>query len=158
MSKEVNVGIADVRAGRNPTILITIGLGSCVGIALYDATNKIGALAHIMLPSSKESANSENRAKFADTAIPLAMDMIKKLGGDASKLTAKIAGGANMFSFSNSEATIGERNVMAVKEALKENKVKLIGEDIGGKIGRTMKFDLSTGRVIIRTARGEREL
>ena len=158
MGKEVNVGIADVKAGKNPTVFVTIGLGSCVGIALYDATSKIGALVHIMLPNSKKSGNPENKAKFADTAIPLAIEMIKKLGGDPSNLTAKIAGGANMFSFSSKTPTIGEKNVEAVNKTLKENKVRIVAEDTGGKIGRTMKFDLTTGKVIIKTAKGEKEI
>ncbi|RLF60306.1 MAG: chemotaxis protein CheD [Thermoplasmata archaeon] len=153
----INVGIAEAKAAKNPTTLVTIGLGSCIGIALYDAKLKVGALVHVMLPSSKEAADSSNPAKFADTAIPYALDLLKKYGTSPRRLTAKIAGGANMFSFT-SQNPIGERNIKAVKEALRKHGIKIVGEDVGGNVGRTMKFDLTTGKVIIRTSKGEKEI
>lgn len=149
----VKVGMADLNAVGHPDLLTTLGLGSCVGIALYDRSTKISGLAHIMLPSSQEIKNNSNLAKFADTGIDELIDKMVKLGARRSNLTAKIAGGAQMFNFNsnNSMLRIGERNVLATKEKLKKLDIRIIGEDTGGNFGRTIIFDSKDGSLFIRT-------
>ncbi|CUH96112.1 hypothetical protein P22_2200 [Propionispora sp. 2/2-37] len=161
MSELIKVGMADYKVGRNPNSLISYGLGSCVGIAMYDPVTKIGGLAHIMLPDSTQARSNENPAKFADTALPLMLDEMIKLGAAKSRITAKIAGGAQMFTFANATdiMKVGERNTGAVKSALKKLDVRITAEDTGGNYGRTVELKLDTGIYRIKTIdKGEKEL
>lgn len=151
--KEIKVGIADYKVGKVPDRLITIGLGSCIGIAILDKKNGIGGLAHIMLPCSSNFNNVSNPIKFADLAIPILIDEMVKLGANVRELKAKIAGGASMFNFADSKVNmdIGARNASAVKEALKNKRIPIISEDTGGTKGRTITFDTLTGDLHIKT-------
>lgn len=151
----IKVMMADLNIAKAPNVLKTTGLGSCVGIALYDKQNKIGGLAHIMLPSSKLAANEQiNNAKYADTAVPILVDSMIKLGADRRSITGKLAGGSQMFQFksANDMLRIGPRNVEASKLILKDLGIPIIAEDTGGSIGRTIELDLSSGILQIRTA------
>ena len=150
---EIKVGIADSNVAFSPDRLITVGLGSCVGIAIYDKNIGIAGLAHIMLPDSSQFNKITNEIKFADLAIPiLVADMIKK-GAKLRNMRAKIAGGASMFNFSDKSIVmdIGNRNSIAVKNALKVLAIPLLAEDIGGNKGRTLIFDTISGVLSIRT-------
>ena len=161
MSELIKVGMADYKTGRNPNSLISYGLGSCVGIALYDAVNKIGGLAHIMLPDSTQARSTENPAKFADTALPLMLDEMIKMGATKARITAKIAGGAQMFTFANATDVmrVGERNAEAVRMLLKKMDIRLLADDTGGNYGRTVELKIDTGIYRVKTiAQGEKEL
>lgn len=152
-NKEIRVGIADLNVIFSPGRLITVGLGSCVGIALYDHQLKLGGLAHIMLPDSTQFNNVNNPYKFADLAVPLLIKKLIELGSNTRNLRAKIAGGASMFNFADKSMImdIGSRNGNAVKEALKKERIPIISEDLGGNRGRTMILDADLGTVMIRT-------
>lgn len=159
----LKVKIADLAVLRNRGILITVGLGSCVGIALHDAENKVGGLAHILLYCSSQfenRSNSFNPAKFADTAIPLLVEEMEKSGGRRRGFKAKIAGGSQLFNFRQAGGiSIGEKNIEAVRQTLKKMEINLQGEDVGGNFGRTMRFFVDSGKVQITTiGRGEKEL
>lgn len=154
--EEILVGMADLKSDKKPNKITTLGLGSCIGIALYDGTTGIGGLAHIMLPSSSNIAPINNKkinnAKFADTAIEQLVDDLISLGANQNRIVAKIAGGAHMFEFksSNNILKIGDKNYEAVLEKLKEKKIKIISEDCGKNYGRTVTLDLSNGDFIIK--------
>lgn len=151
MSKEIRVGISDYKITKDPGKLITLGLGSCVGIAIYDTYTRVGGLSHIMLPDSNLFTKNKKIEKFADLAIP---QMAKEINGlNTSRLVAKIAGGASMFDFSDDTliSGIGERNVKAVELILQDLGIKVLGKDTGGKSGRTMMVDLEDFTVRIRT-------
>lgn len=152
-NNEVRVGIADLNIAAPPEKLITVGLGSCVGIAIYDASSKVGGLAHIMLPDSTQFSNVNNPMKFADLAIPILLERMGQKGALKRNLKAKIAGGASMFNFSDKSMImdIGNRNSISVKKVLKEIGIPIIGEDTGGNKGRTMIFDTINGVVQIKT-------
>ena len=152
-SNEVKVGIGDFNVVMPPDKLITLGLGSCVGIVLYDSKKKIAGLAHIMLPDSTGFNRNNNPLKFADKAIPELLKSMELKGAHKKDLWAKIAGGANMFSFteSNSALDIGGRNGKAVKEMLNKLNIILIAEDLGGHSGRTVIVESETGKVFIKT-------
>ena len=161
MSELIKVGMADYKTGRNPNSLISYGLGSCVGIALYDSVNKIGGLAHIMLPDSTQARSAENPAKFANTALPIMLDDMIKMGANKGRIIAKIAGGAQMFTFANATDVmrVGERNAEAVRMLLKKMDIRVIADDTGGNYGRTVELRLDTGIYRVRTiAQGEKEL
>ena len=147
----VKVAMADMNVSREG-VLKTVGLGSCVGVTLYDAENKIGGMAHIMLPDSSLSRDGAiNLAKYADTAIPELIRRMRKLGA-SPHLEAKLAGGAQMFAFSTSEALrIGPRNIESCKEQLKLHSIPLIAEDTGGNYGRTIELCCRTGILYVRS-------
>jgi len=153
MRDNIKVGMADYKVSTHPAALITLGLGSCVGIALYDTDTKVVGLAHIMLPSSKMSNNVVNVAKFADTAIVSMVDDMVKIGANRNKIVAKLAGGAQMFKFSENcdFVRIGNRNIVASKEALGELKIPILAEDVGGNCGRTIELNSEDGRLMIKT-------
>lgn len=153
MERIIKVGMADLNVVEDPGILTTLGLGSCVGITLYDKSVKIAGLAHIMLPSSKHIKNNSNKAKFADTGIEELLKIMLNKGCSRLRIVAKITGGSQMFSFqtNNDMMKIGQRNVIATKEVLKALKIPIIGEDTGGNYGRTIEFHTKTGILHIKT-------
>jgi len=152
VSTEIKVGIADLNIVLDPGSIMTIGLGSCIGIALYDSINKVAGLAHIMLPDSTQFKNNANPMKFADLAIPMLIEKMEKQGCNKRNLTAKIAGGASMFNFSDKSiiSDIGKRNGEAVKKTLKDEAIRILAEEIGGNKGRTMILQANDGRVVLK--------
>ena len=152
MGEIIKVGMADLKVVKSPDGVTTLGLGSCVGIAVRDPVTKIGGLAHIMLPDSTAIRNNANIPKFADTGIEELVKQIVALGASRTRLVAKIAGGAQMFSFSSKSDMIrvGERNVAACKKKLAEMKIPILAEDTGDSYGRTVIFYPETGDFIIR--------
>lgn len=154
MSDIIKVGMADLKTCLSPNGVTTLGLGSCVGIAIRDPVTKIGGLAHVMLPDSTAIKNGYlNVAKFADTGIVELVKQMEKLGANRGRMVAKIAGGATMFSFqggSSSMGQVGQRNVEATKAKLKELKIPILAEDTGANYGRTVIFYPETGDFHIR--------
>lgn len=153
MSEEIKVRISDYKLATYPDTLITIALGSCVGIAIYDPITKIGGLSHVMLPDSSMFKQPYKVEKFADLALPEMVAEIRKQTKN-NPLVAKIAGGANMFQFASQGEgeSIGERNIKAVTQSLNELGIPLLGQNTGGNIGRTMIVDLDEFQVKVRNA------
>jgi chemotaxis protein CheD len=154
MSEIVKVGIADINLVSPPDTIRTTGLGSCVGVILYDESKKIAGMAHVMLPdSSLIKTASTNLGKYADTAVNTLYDMLIKKGATAKSLKAKLAGGAQMFQFSSGSEMmrIGPRNVESVKVHLNHLGVQLIASDVGGSSGRTIEFNPESSQLTIRT-------
>ena len=145
------VGISDAKISKSPGIIITYALGSCIGICLYDAQVKLGALIHIMLPDAP--ATIDNVLKYADSAIPEVLRKMETMGGSKSRITAKIAGGAQMFNVpgDSSMGNIGKRNSDSVKMTLLKQRIRLVASDVGGTAARTVHFDTATGIAKIRT-------
>ena len=150
----VTVGIADLNAVKDPDSLITYALGSCVGICLYDSSQKIAGLAHIMLPLSTEAAGKvDNKRRYADTGIMELIQTMNLMGASTMRMTAKIAGGAQMFKgTSSSMFNVGERNVAAVKKVLASYKIRIIAEETGADFGRTVLFHGESGAMEVRAA------
>lgn len=153
MENVIKVGMADLHASCHPCVLTTLGLGSCIGIALFDPTTKIIGLAHIMLPSSLQARNKQNEAKFADTAITRLIEEMLKLGARRGSIVAKLAGGSQMFAFNQASdmMRIGSRNTISSKEKLEELKIPVIAEDTGGNHGRTIELYSSDGKLLVKT-------
>lgn len=150
MGRTIKVGMADLNICREPDMLTTIGLGSCIGIALYDPGTKISGLVHIMLPDSTQIRNNSNIAKFADTGIQKLLDDMVAAGAQRRRIVAKIAGGAKMFDISSGSdksagTNIGERNAEASKAKLRQLGIPLKGEDTGLNYGRTVELYSETG-------------
>lgn len=166
----VNIGVAEYFVTHNPHMLASYGLGSCVGVALYDSRKRIGGMAHIMLPDSKAISKKGNPGKYADTAIRAMVEEMERLGSKRRDIRAKLAGGACMFHIPGATnpknvpgpclgMQIGDRNIEAARTALEELRIPLEGEDTGGDYGRTMRFNISDGTVTISSIKhGVREL
>lgn len=156
----IRVGMADLKTCVSPDAITTLGLGSCVGIVLYDSVTKVAGLAHIMLPDSTQIKCNENVAKFADTGIDALLALMEKQGAVKKRLIAKIAGGAQMFAFSkeNSMLCVGKRNVEATKKKLEMLGIKIIAEDTGDSYGRTIEFYPETGELLIKSVGKEKKI
>lgn len=153
MQSKINVGMGEYKIASDPTILQTIGLGSCIAICLYDKNKKMGGLAHILLSESSKAHKNVNPLRFADKAIHTMLDAMKKRGCD--DITAKIFGGSSMFPGINSIVIIGEKNIESVKEILKVLQIRVIAEDVGGDQGRSVWFDTANGSVVVSHTHGE---
>jgi chemotaxis protein CheD len=145
------IGIGEYRVGSFP--MMTIGLGSCIGLTMYDPNLKLGAMVHIMLPES--AGRMDRPGKYVDTAVPLLVNELVALGCKNRSIVAKIAGGACMFEYFGTNLNIGERNAGKVRILLKEHHIQLVAEDVGGKVGRSVTFlPANGGKVSIRRANG----
>lgn len=155
MKNTIKIGIADMNVAKGEDELVTFALGSCVAICLYDAEKKIAGMAHIMLPDSKQlSYGATQPLKFADTALLELLKSMQQKGARSAIMTAKIAGGAQMFAeTSNSPlGNIGRRNTQAVKAGLARFRIPIVAEDTGKDYGRTCYFDAATGTMLIKSA------
>lgn len=158
----IKVGMADLNVAGFPDSIRTTGLGSCVGLTMYDPQLKMAGMAHVMLPSSEIAREGQlNIAKYADTALPDLLNRMLQLGAVHSRIVAKMAGGAQMFAFADGGDTmrIGPRNVESCRAMLTELHIPLIAEDTGGNVGRTIELDCITGVLRIRSVqKGVKEL
>ena len=159
MSNDIKVGISDYKIAKAPDQLLTLGLGSCIGIVIYDKKNKIAGLSHIMLPDSEmfTTRSMIKVEKFADLAIPAMVEEIKKLQPNHGRLAAKIAGGASMFKLANDvkSQNVGERNIEAVEKALKELRIPIVAKHVGGNMGRSIFVNVEEMTISIKMVNRE---
>lgn len=157
MITPIKVKMAEYNSSKHPSVLTTLGLGSCIGVCLYDTATKTIGMAHIMLPDSTQLNNNDATGKFADSAIPLLVEEMRGLGCSDRNLVAKIAGGSQMFATltdTHNMMRIGERNTQAVRAALAALNIPLVSEDTGGTVGRTIILSSDTGLVNVRKLGG----
>ena len=148
------VGLGEVKITQDPSEVLTcLGLGSCVGVCMYDPVAKLAGMAHIVLPSS-DGRPERAGGKYADTAVPLLLETMLKRGAIKSRVIVKIAGGAQISKAKGlgDAFQIGERNNDAVRAVLDANFMKIKGSDTGGHHGRTLRFYLDTGQTLVTTA------
>jgi chemotaxis protein CheD len=150
---EIRVKVADLAIGRDEQTLITIGLGSCVAIVLYDAAARIGGLAHTLLPDESMARDRTNPAKFPAPAIATLLAEMTRWGADQRRIRAKLVGGASMFAnlVPSGAINIGDRNVAAARQALAQRGIPVVAEDVGSDHGRSVHFFLDDGRVEVRS-------
>jgi chemotaxis protein CheD len=160
MIEQIRVNVAAYAVARGDAVISTLGLGSCVAIAVHDRGSAVGGLAHILLPSESMSRDRGNRAKFPSTAVPLLLEEMRKLGA-IGPFTAKLAGGASMFGalLPSGGVNMGERNVEAVRRALVAAGIGIAAQDTGGDYGRSVFLHVRDGRLVVRSLnRGEHVL
>jgi len=147
---EVFVNMGQISSFKTQGILTTVGLGSCIGLTLYDAVAKVGVMGHIFLPKSRPSDTEAPLGKYADTGVPAMIDEAVKLGARKSRLEAKMAGGANLFpNLSTTSASIGQQNIEAVIRQLDKHGIAVVGKDVAGSHGRKMRFFIENGVVTV---------
>ena len=152
---EITVGMGEIRVAKAPDLLMAVGLGSCVAVAIYDKDAEIGSLAHIVLPHLKEAQDKSHPTRFTDVAIEEMIHRMKRQGARIQNVKAKIFGGANMFPELISSAStmdVGKRNILAVRDELRKHNVQIVAEEVGGHVGRTVLFDTRDGSVVVKTA------
>ncbi|ABV33184.1 MULTISPECIES: chemoreceptor glutamine deamidase/glutamate methylesterase CheD [Pseudothermotoga] len=149
--KKVVIGIGEAAVERNPAVIVTLGLGSCVGVCLRDPTAHVGGMAHVMLP---ESMNREvrNPGKYANTAIKYLVEKLIEMGAKQHRLEAKIAGGASMFE--SGTMNIGQKNIEAVIYWLNYFHIALKAQDVGGNRARSIEYNVESGKLLIRKVGG----
>ena len=157
--KERVVGVAQWAVDRGDTVLVTLGLGSCVAVVLYDPVPKVGALLHLMLPSRQMARDHSNPGRFPETAIPRVLAELEAAGALHDRLTAWLVGGSSMFGPGALGIGMGERNVAAARQVLSAAHIPVIGEDVLRRHGRSVYFHLDDGRIEVRSvAHGTRNL
>jgi chemotaxis protein CheD len=155
----IEVATGGLAIGRHPERLMTPALGSCVGIALWDPTRRVGALGHVMLPAPGRAVLDPESGRFASWAVPELVRLLVESGSDRSSIQAKIAGGAMMFRSESASVPVGERNVAEVVRQLELAGITLRAEDTGGSHARTVELDLDSGVLHVRSYRfGMRQL
>lgn len=142
-ARKVGIGELDVLQGTG--VLRTL-LGSCIGLVLHDRSNRVGGLAHIVLPTA--SGETQTPGKYADTAVPELIRLIEQSGGSSRQLTAKLAGGANVLALSKPNS-IGDQNLEMVERLLKALGIFVLARHVGGQLGRRMAYDVETGIVTV---------
>jgi chemotaxis protein CheD len=156
---EISVRMGEAASSRTRgESLVSIGLGSCIGLALVDRRRGVTALAHVMLPES--GAADGPVGKYADLAVPALIDDVVKLGAQPSSLEAVLVGGAQMFSFGSgpSRLDIGARNDAAVREALAAKRIRVTAAATGGTKGRTIRVHVAGVTVTAKEAGGAEEV
>lgn len=154
MESSYVLGMGDMVVANAPAKLVTLGLGSCIGLVVFDSTAKVAGMAHIVLPDSRGSKGLEKIGKFADTAVPAMVDEMIRKGASKARMRAKIAGGAQMFAIPGSSAdflTVGARNVKQTTIHLAKLGIVLVASDTGGNKGRTVEFATDTWMLKIKT-------
>lgn len=151
--KSLVVGVADMVVSNDPGAeLVTYSLGSCLGITVYDPTKKVGGLLHVMLPDSSIDAvkAASSPFMFVDTGVPRLFQAVYHLGAERGRLTIKVAGGAQLLD-EKGVFNIGERNQQALITLLRRNGYAIQVSDVGGLSSRTMRLNLTTGKIAIKT-------
>lgn len=158
----VEVQIADLQISNQPSaVIVTRGLGSCLGITFYDPVKKFGAMAHAMLPDSTKARITANPHRFVNSCITEMVQEFEKRGCPRNRIVAKMFGGAHMFSFINTDSVlnVGQKNIDMALSLLKELGIKISGQETGGTFGRTIEFRIDTGIVLVKTISwGEKEV
>jgi len=149
--RERVIGVAEWAVERGDTVLVTLGLGSCVAVALYDAEAKVGALLHLMLPSQQMALDRSNPGRFPETAIPLVLGELEAAGARRDRLAAWLVGGASMFGPAAAALAMGERIVVAARQTLARAHIPVVAEDVLQRYGRSVYFHLDDGRIEVRT-------
>jgi len=149
--ERLKVGIAEYEVTTDPAVLTTSGLGSCIGVALYDEPTGAAGLVHVMLPTAKD-VEGGNRAKFADTGVAELVEALEDAGASTATMEAKVAGGSDMLDFSENGSSIGSRNLEQVRATLSEYDIPIVGEDVGGDHGRSLRLEADSGDLVVKSA------
>jgi chemotaxis protein CheD len=158
----VVVGVADCQVSSDPShILVTHALGSCVAVTIYDPVARVGGLLHFMLPEAPPDAakSGKNPYMFADSGIPMMFREAYEMGAEKRRLRVKVAGGAQIMD-EHGVFKIGQRNCVAMRKIFWKAGVIVHAEEIGGTVARTMRLEITSGRIFLRSPDGpvEREL
>jgi chemotaxis protein CheD len=146
------VGVGDCKVSNSAdSVLVTYALGSCIAVAIHDPIASVGGLLHFMLPESSLNPDKagQNPFMFADTGIPLLFHAAYGLGAEKRRLVVRAAGGAQVMD-DGGVFNIGKRNHLALRKILWRAGVMIHAEEVGGTASRTVRLEVSSGRLWIR--------
>jgi chemotaxis protein CheD len=155
--ESIVVGLGELKVTHSTSVVFScLGIGSCIAVCVYDNLYRVGGMAHVVLPHC-DGTPGNNIGKYADTSVPLLIDEVVKHGGNRSRLTIKIAGGAQMSLAPGLKNTFktGERNLDEVKAAINRQGLTLAAAEVGGNKGRTVRMFINTGRITVKATGGE---
>jgi len=158
--KDIVIGISDLHYTKDPSaILVTYSLGSCIGLTLYDAHAGVGGMLHAMMPlSTADPVKAASKpAMYTDTGVTYLLQAMFDRGATRRNLVAKVAGAASSLD-GTGLFRIGERNFMVVRKILWKNDILIAGEDVGGNTARTLVLEMATGRTLVKSNGGTKEL
>lgn len=151
---DIIVKVADLRVGCSGDVLVTYGLGSCVAVVLHDPKMQVGGLAHILLPTPSLARRGANPRKFPQTAIPEMLAEMAEFGASPKRITGRLIGGASMFAMlASGTIQMGERNLVATQKTLGTHRIPIVGQAVGGGVGRTVRFHIDSGVVEVSSVR-----
>jgi chemotaxis protein CheD len=153
----IAVGVGDCKVtSQEGEVLVTYGLGSCIGLAIWDPVARVGGLLHFMLPEGSQDPEkaSANPFLYADTGIPLLFKTAYKLGADKKRLVVRVAGGAQVLD-GDGVFNIGRRNYLSMKKIFWKAGVMIHAEEVGGAVSRTLRMEIDSGRLLVQEAGAE---
>jgi chemotaxis protein CheD len=151
---DIIVKVADFRVGCSGDVLVTYGLGSCVAVVLHDPKMQVGGLAHILLPTPSLARRGANPRKFPQTAIPEMLAEMAEFGASPKRITGRLIGGASMFAMlASGTIQMGERNLVSTQRTLGTHRIPIVGQAVGGGVGRTVRFHIDSGVVEVSSVR-----
>jgi chemotaxis protein CheD len=151
---KIIVGVSDMKVSNKPgDVVVTYSLGSCIGLVLYDPVARVGGILHYMLPeSSLDKEKAANRPfMFADTGIPRIFKQAYKFDAIKKRMRVSVFGGAQILD-QKGFFNIGKRNHMALKKIFFKNNVLIDHEEVGGNVNRTVRLEIKTGDVYVKTS------
>ncbi len=160
MSSEAltHVGMSEIAMSDGPhTVFVVPGLGSCIALVIYQPNCRLAGMAHVLLPDSSQAVSLDSPGKFADTAVPYLVEALAIRGADPAALVAKMAGGAQMFKGAPGLG-VGDRNIAAITRMLDALGIPLVASDVGGALGRSIRFEIAGDRFVVRHRLGDEEV
>ena len=157
MGNVLSIGLGEFKVSRNlDDELVAYGLGSCLGIGMYDPTTHVAGMVHVVLPEFNH--NESPSPKYVEIGINTLLDEMVRSGANRSRIITRMAGGANMLlnGALSQSFNIGERNTVAARDVFKKLNIRLAAEEVGGNTGRTVRLYVSQGRMTVRVV-GEKE-
>lgn len=141
------IHVGEIHIGARPTEISTI-LGSCVAVCLYDKVQRIGGMNHYLVPLWNE--NGLQTPKFGNISIPRLIESMVNIGCNTGNMEAKIFGGANVIEVNSEDMMIGRKNILIAKEVLREYKIPITAQDVGGEKGRRIMMRSDTGKIFLK--------
>ncbi len=151
---QIIVNMAEIQYAQGPAVFSCLGLGSCIGLVVFDRGLEVSGMIHIMLPEAFKDRPVDKLGKFADTGIEELLRGMQERGADRRRMVAAYAGGAQVFKFGSAgegRLDVGARNVAAVASLVKSLGLRVLATDVGGSSGRTVTVDIAAGSVSVRT-------
>jgi chemotaxis protein CheD len=159
--KRLIIGLGELQVSDDPAAtLITFALGSCIAVAVHDASAGVGGLLHAVLPNSEVNADQAQAspALFVDTGIPALFRACYARGARKERLRVRLVGAGTANGSGPDQFQIGKRNLLMARQLFWKNNVLVSGQDTGGSTARTLTLHVGTGIVTVRSSRGTLQL
>lgn len=154
MKEIVDVSTGKVKIGNCNNILVSNGIGSCVVVAAINFKKQISGMAHIMLPGKAPLNENKSKTKYTEDAIEVLISLLEIEKNDTSQINVCLVGAGNVLN--KQDDTICKSNIDSLLNLLKELKIEISAQTLGGNLRRSVRFDIETGEVFF--TEGDSEL